>query len=184
MTTLADAFSSFQNSAWRLEARDTYLVAEYNDQLEAFLADQPMPARRDGWIEVVQAADARGARMGRIRLVGHPISDYTRFSFALYPENVEAGEDVRIADRTWLDGSWDAAPDVWLFDDQLAFQMLYDDAGTFLGAEQVDAGPVLEMRRLLSTYAVPLAEYHLAEVPLPRPATAAPTVLPRAIHTT
>lgn len=97
MTTLADAFESFQLSAWR---RDTYLVAEYDDQLEAFLADQPMPPRVDGRAEVVQAATARGARIGRTRLVGHPITDYTRFEFALYPENVEFGEDVRIVDRT------------------------------------------------------------------------------------
>lgn len=124
MTTLAEAFKSFQHSAWRLEARDTYLVSEYDDQLEAFLAGRPMPPRADGWTQLVQAAIARGARIGRIRLVGHPISDYTRFEFALYPENVQFGEDVRIVDRTWLDDSWVAAPDVWLFDDQLAFRQL------------------------------------------------------------
>jgi hypothetical protein len=183
MTSLAEAFESFRHSAWRLEARDTYLVAEYDDQLVAFLAGEPMPARTDGWADVVQAATARGARIGRIRLVGHPISDYTRFEFALYPENVAFGEDVRIVDRTWLDGSWSAAPDVWLFDDELAFRQRYSDEGAYLGAEQVDADPVLEMRRLLASYAVPLAEYRLTEVPAPRPATALPSVLPRAVRT-
>lgn len=183
MTTLADAFASFQRSAWRLEARDTYLVAEYDDQLAAFLAGQPMPPRADGWADVVQAAADRGARIGRIRLVGHPITDYTRFEFALYPENVEFGEDVRIVDRTWLDGSWDAAPDVWLFDDDLAFRQQYSDEGAYLGAEQVDAGPVRELRDLLAAHAVPLAEYRLTEVPAPRPETAVPTAMPKTVST-
>jgi Family of unknown function (DUF6879) len=180
MTTLAEAFESFQHSAWRLEARDTYLIAEYDDQLKAFLAGQPMPPRADGWAEVVQAATTRGARIGRIRLVGHPITDYTRFEFALYTENVQFGEDVRIVDRTWLDGSWATAPDVWLFDDQLAFRQQYSDEGAYLGAERIDAGPVREMRQVLSTYAVPVAEYRLTEVLAPRPESAIPTALPRA----
>lgn len=183
MTTLAEAFEEYQHSAWRLEARDTYQVAEYDDQLDAFLADRPMPPRADGWAEVLQAATARGARISRVRLVGHPVTDYTRFEFALYPENVQFGEDVRVVDRTWLDGSWTAAPDVWLFDDRLAFRQQYSEKGAYLGAEQIDAGPVLEMRQLLSTYAVPLVEYRLTEIPVPRPETAALITLPRAIRT-
>lgn len=179
MTTLAEAFESFQHSAWRLEARDTYCVAEYNDQLKAFLAGQPMPPRADGWAEVVQAATARGARIGRTRLVGHPITNYTQFEFALYPENVRFGEDVQIVDRTWLDASWAAAPDVWLFDDRLAFRQHYSDEGTYLGAELIDESPVREMRQVLSTYAVPVAEYRLTEVPAPQPSIAVPAALPK-----
>ena len=181
MTSLAEAFESFQHSAWRLEARDVYLVAEYDDQLAAFLADRPMPPRADGWAEVVKAAASRGAGMGRIRLVGRPISDYTRFEFALYPENVAFGEDVRIVDRAWLDDSWSAAPDVWLFDDRLAFRQRYDEAGQYLGAEQIDTEPVVEMRRRLSTYAVPLTEYRLAEVAVPRPESAIVMTFPGAV---
>lgn len=183
MTTLTEAFETFQRSAWRLEARDTYLVPDYDDALEAFLAERPLPARTDGWADVVQTAAQRGARIGRIRLVGHPITDYTRFEFALYPQNVDFGEDVQIVDRTWLDGSWSAAPDVWLFDDRLAFRQTYSDAGEYLGAEPVAAEPVIEMRRMLSSYAVPLAEYRLTEVPAPRPASAVPSPLPRAVGT-
>lgn len=183
MTSLGEAFESFQHSAWRLEARDTYLVAEYDDQIEAFLADRPMPPRVDGWADVVHAATSRDARIGRVRLVGHPITDYTRFEFALYPENVAFGEDVRIVDRTWLDGSWAAAPDVWLFDDRLAFRQRYSPEGAYRGAEQVDAAPIVQMRQALLACAVPLAEYRLTEVPTPRPATAVPAALPDAVRT-
>lgn len=183
MTTLAEAFEAFEQSAWRLEARDTYLVPEYDEALAAFLAGRPLPPRTDGWADVVRIAARRGARVSRIRLVGHPITDYTRFEFALYPENVKFGEDVRIVDRTWLDGSWAAAPDAWLFDDRLAFRQVYSDAGEYLGAEQIAAESVSEMRRLLSSYAVPLAEYRLTEVPAPRPESAVPTPLPKVIGT-
>lgn len=178
---LPDAFSSFRHSAWRLEARDTYLVPEYDDQLNAFLTGRPLPPRADGWADVVQAAAARGARIGRVRLVGRPISDYTRFEFALYPENVQFGENVRIVDRSWLDGSWSVAPDVWLFDDHIAFRQRYSEDGAYLGAEEIDPAPVLEVQRTLLTHAVPLAEYHLTEVPAPMPASAVPAALPDSV---
>lgn len=179
--TLPDAFATFERTAWRLEGRDTYRVADYDDALAAFLAGRPMPPRTDGWAEVVQSAVARSARISRTRLVGHPITDYTRFEFTLYPENVAWGEDIQVVDRTWLDASWAAAPDVWLFDDQVAFHQQYTDLGEYLGAEEIDPGPVAAMRRLLSTYAVPLAEYRLSAIPAPRPADAIPTPLPRVV---
>lgn len=182
MTTLAEALESFQQSAWRLEARDTYRVAEYDNQLAAFLAGQPLPPRIDGWADVVQSVTARGARIGRIRLVGHPITDYTRFEFVLYRENVAFGEDVRIVDRTWLDDSWAAAPDVWLFDDRVAFRQYYTDDGAYRGAEQIDPDPVVEMRHRLNACAVPLAEYRLSEVPDPRPNAVTPAALPAALR--
>lgn len=182
MTTLAEAFESFRHSAWRLEVRDTYRVAEYDDQFAAFLAGRPLPPRRDGWGDVVRAATSRGARIGRVRLVGHPITDFTRYEFVLYPENVEFGEEVRIVDRAWLDDSWAAAPDVWLFDDRVAFRQRYTEDGGYLGAEQIHAGPVIEMRQRLLTYAVSLAEYRLSDTPAPTPGAAVPAVLPTALR--
>ncbi|MQA61620.1 MAG: hypothetical protein GEU86_08995 [Actinophytocola sp.] len=178
MTTLADAFASFRTSAWRLEARDDYDVPEYADELSAFRAGLPRPPRSDGWKDIVQGAVWRGAHIGRVRLVGRPISDYTRFEFALYEENVAWGEDVRLADRTWLDGSWADAPDVWLFDDEIAFRQDYTDEGRYLGASRIDAGPVREMRRLTLAAAVPLADFRLTDAPLPRPESAPAAALP------
>ncbi len=163
MTTLAEAFESFERSAWRLEARDIYLVHEYDDALDAFLSGRPMPPRADGWAEVVRAATKRGATMSRIRLVGHPITDYTRFEFAMYVQNVEFGEDVRIVDRSWLDDSWATAPDVWLFDDRLAFRQIYSDKGEYLGAERTSVDPVVEMRQSLSSKAVGLPDFQLTD---------------------
>lgn len=178
MTTLAEAFASFRTSAWRLEARDDYDVPEYADELAAFLAGRPRPPRSDGWEDVVRGAVRRGARIGRVRLVGHPISDYTRFEFALYEENAAWGEELRIADRTWLDDSWADAPDVWLFDDEIAFRQDYTGDGRYLGATRIDAGPVREARRLALVVAVPLADYRLKDPPATRPESAPAARLP------
>jgi hypothetical protein len=176
--TLAEAFQSFRHSAWRLEARDYYVVDEYAAQIQAFQAGRPMPPRTDGWAEVMHGATTRGARVGRVRLVGHPVTDYTRWEFAIYPDNVQLGEDVQIVDRDWLDESWTAAPDVWLFDDHLAFRQRYTDDGVYLGAEQIDAAPVREMRDLLAALAVALHEYRLADIPAPRRASDGIAALP------
>lgn len=176
--TLAGAFGSFRHSGWRLEARDHYVVPEYDAQIRAFQAGQPMPPRADGWEEVVRRAAARGAAIGRTRLVGHPITDYTRWEFTIYLDNLRVGEDVQVVDRAWLDYSWTAAPDVWLFDDRLAFRQLYTDEGVYLGAEQVDAEPVREIRRLLAAHAVPVREFHLADIPTSRQAADRVAVLP------
>lgn len=180
---IAEAFDSFTHEAWRLEARDLYVVDEYAEQFSAFLDGCELPSRRDGWAELMNAATKRGARIGRIRLVGHPITDYTRFEFLLYQENAELGEDVRIVDRMWLDDSWSDAPDLWLFDDRIAFRQRYSDEGVYLGAEEVHPEPVKAMRRTLATAAVPVADYQLAEVPSPRPETAHPAALPRVVRT-
>lgn len=180
---IADAFDAFTSEAWRLEARDVYVVDEYADQLDAFLAGRELPPRRDGWADVMHSATRHGARVGRTRLVGHPITDYTRFEFLLYRENVELGEDVRVVDRGWLDDSWTDVPDLWLFDDQWAFQQHYSHDGVYLGAEQVAAEPVRALRHALESYAVPVSEYALADVPAPRTEHTHPTVSPGAVRT-
>jgi len=184
MTSIAEAFASFSREAWRLEARDLYRVPEYDEQIAAWQAGEPMPPRQDGWDEVLRDSAARGARISRTRLVGHPLTDYTCWEFELYRDNVELGEDIRVVDRTWLDGSWAHASDVWLFDDQLAFRQDYAADGTYLGATEIDPTQAIAMRRALAPISVPAAEYRLTDIPTPRPESTAPAEpLPGAAHT-
>lgn len=182
---IAEAFASFTREAWRLEARDLYRVPEYDEQIAAWLAGQPMPPRRDGWDAVLRDASGRGARISRTRLVGHPLTEYTRWEFELYRENVELGEDIRVVDREGLDDTWASASDVWLFDDQLAFRQDYDDDGTYRGAVEIDPAQALAMRRALAPVAVPVTEYRLADdIPTPRPESTTPAAsLPRHART-
>lgn len=165
-TTIDEAFAQFRRYAWRLEVLDTYLVEGEQDRLDAFRRGEPMPPpATDDWQQLIRAAIDRGAHMSRVRLVGHPVTDYTRWEFAAYPENIRYGEDVQVVDRSWLDASWNTAADVWLFDDELAFQHCYDPDGRWLRCEPIEDVPAMvEMRRRISQFAVPLAAYGLTDL--------------------
>lgn len=133
-------FERFRRSAFRLEARDEYNVPDEQEDLAAFLDGRevaPGTPENDPWLALVARATATGRTFTRVRIVGRPITSYTRFEFAGYPANVAAGEVIRVAERAWLhdaDNTW-ANEDFWLFDDQTVIKLRYDRQGRFLGAE-------------------------------------------------
>jgi hypothetical protein len=183
--TLADMFDRFERNAWRFEGRDTYLVAGEADRIATFLRGEQLPRKtreNNGWIATLEAIRGRRAKIGRIRVVGHPVTDYTRFEFAAYPDNARAGEDIRVIDREALAPEWAGVPDFWLFDDETVFVQHYDRDGVFLGADRAaEAAPFVEVRRLLEGRTVPLARYELVNQ-LPRqraiPVVGPPPALP------
>jgi len=65
---------------------------------------------------MVRSAVAAGKRVHRVHAVDLPLSDYIRYELAVYPENVAAGEDVRIAVRSAHPGLKELDTDFWLFD--------------------------------------------------------------------
>lgn len=181
--TLDTAFDTFVRDAWRLEVLDTYDVPGTADRMATFTATGTVAAS-PGWTEVITTALARGARIGRVRLVGHPITDYTRFEMVAYRNNVSAGEDVRLVDRQWLDSTWDAAPDFWMIDGRV-WLMHYSPTGVFLNAVEIqDTAPYAELRRRIEPVSVPLADFHLADIPAMRSELAHPASLPAELATT
>lgn len=139
---LGGLFESFRCTAFRLEARDVYAVDDEAERLEAFLAGRPLPARtpaNNDWLALVSRVTSGGRTVERVRLFSRPLTDYTRFEFAVYPENVAAGERIRLLDRSRLSGPAQLRmrQDFWLFDDQVAAMLTYDDAGRFVGVEEV-----------------------------------------------
>lgn len=182
MNRFEELFATFRTSAWRLEVLDGYNVSSEDKSLREFLRTGRYIAPEDDaeWCATIRAARARGATMGRIRLVGHPVTDYTRWEFAAYRTNIEAGEDIRVIDRRWLDESWDNAPDVWVFDEATALRMLYGPDGSWLGFEEVPAEPFVNVRRVLEPLAVPAGRYRLDDAPAPRRETP-PVSLPVAL---
>ncbi|MFP5070955.1 DUF6879 family protein [Pseudonocardia nantongensis] len=151
---LGRMYGRFTDYAWRYEGRDVYTVDGEQERIDAFLRSGVVPRKtrdNNGWIRIVEDVCARGASIGRVRAVGRPVTDYTRFEFAAYPDNIAAGEDVQVIERQQLDRAWDSVPDFWLFDDTTAFVQHFDEAGRFLGAERVDnVAPFLEIRRMLT----------------------------------
>jgi hypothetical protein len=158
-------FEWFERSAFRVEARDRYDVDEERAAFARFLQGRalvPRNAATDPWLALLAAARAAGRRIERVRIVGEPLTDYTRFEFAAYRENIAVGEKVRVVPRTTLtdaDQGW-ASEDFWIFDDRLVVVLNYDNEGRFLGADQApDITPYLKARRRELTLGLDFNEF-------------------------
>ncbi|GAA4988271.1 DUF6879 family protein [Pseudonocardia alni] len=170
---LDELYRTYEHSAFRLECRDVYAIPGEDPDFDAFLADKPFPARtvdNDDWLANVHAQVGRAKYFGRVRLLGHPVTDYTRFQLLCYPrENIRAGEEVRILDRHWLstgDDAW-TRQDFWMFDERIVVLQHFDDEGHFLGVSQAsDPAPYIAIRRRAVELSVPFDDYRL--VPAPR----------------
>lgn len=173
---LDELYRTYQKSAFRLECRDVYAIPGEDPDFDAFLAGQAFPARTvddDDWLANVQTQVSHGKYFGRVRLLGHPVTDYTRFQMLCYPrENIPAGEEVRILDRRQLstdDDDW-TGQDFWMFDERIVVLQHFDDEGHFLGvSEASDPAPCIAIRRRAVDLSVPFADYRL--VPGPRSST-------------
>jgi hypothetical protein len=164
-----DFFASFQRTAWRLEAQPAYGTAESDPGFGLYLdrgMELPSLAERpakQAWVTEVRKAVAQGKQLARVHVLSHPLTTYLRFELASYPENIEAGEDVRIAsvDEHPELGALDT--DFWLLDGSVALVMDYDDYGRFCGVTRTEDPGVLEVchdfRRLAIACSVPLQEY-------------------------
>jgi Family of unknown function (DUF6879) len=118
-----------------------YSVDEEAESFRAWKEGQPPPAWQldRGWCRLVADATAAGKFMQRVRLVRYPLSDYVRFEMDWgYPQNIEAGEDIRILglsrdDELPFIPEPERGYDFWLFDGVTVVRMDYDGAGRFIG---------------------------------------------------
>lgn len=168
MTDLMACFDLFERSAVRIEGRREYDVPAEAESLRAFTRGLPLPersARTSPWLARIAETTTAGKTWGRTRVVGRPLTVYERFQLGYgYPPSAEAGEVIRIADRSAhpelaaLDG------DFWLFDGgtaaPFAALMSYSQGGAYLGSEVTDDPGVIarcrEQASLAARYAVPL----------------------------
>lgn len=163
-------FELFRRSAFRLETQPQYLGSS-DAALRAFLAGHPLPLSerpaKVAWMRLVAAATAAGKRLSRVHVVELPLSDYMGYELSAYPENVDAGEDVRIADRGRHPALTNLRRDFWLLDDETAaasvLLLSYDSEGRFVGQEHTtDAAVIARCRRerdLALAASVPLDEF-------------------------
>ena len=134
---------SFTRSAWRLDA-----LPQYNPRTDAsfrhfvetgeVLPLKDRPGKQE-WMGLVGEALAQGKRIARVRIIGWPLTDGERWELAVFGENAEAGEDVRIADRTAHPELAELDRDFWLLDDEtdhpVAQLMTYDPDGQYVSRE-------------------------------------------------
>ena len=134
---------SFTRSAWRLEALPQYnpsTDASFRHFIETgeVLPIKDRPGKQE-WMGLVAEALAQGKRIARVRIIGWPLADGERWELAVFGENAEAGEDVRIADRTAHPELAELDRDFWLLDDEtdhpVAQLMTYDPDGQYVSRE-------------------------------------------------
>lgn len=169
MTTLLELLDGFATYAWRLEALDTYDISDEREQFNDFLAGRtPTPSLDDlEWQARAREVTASGRRLGRVRMVGYPVTDYTRFEWTAYPDNIAAGEDIRVYDRRWPGGSEIRfEQDFWLFDDETVALMNYNPDGQFQGITITeDVAPYLDIKRAALERSVPFDQFRLLPEP-------------------
>ncbi|GAA4529892.1 DUF6879 family protein [Amycolatopsis samaneae] len=152
---------SFERSAWRLETLPVYRVGPETGKVERFLATGEIN-RSSRWSTELRAHAAAGRTVGRVHAITPPLSDYLKYEFACYRENVEAGEEVRILDYSQTPNPGLPDRDFWMFDDEVIVLMHYAEDGTQLGRERlvdVDPAPYVRYKELAIQHSVPFLEY-------------------------
>ena len=167
---LGRCFEAFTVSAFRLETLRAYAPPGEQDRVRAFRVGLPLPERPAGasrWLARIAATTAAGKSWRRVRVLDRPLSEEECYRLLGYRESAEAGEVIRIADRSACPALAPLARDFWLFDADAArpFAALlnYGHAGEYLGAA-VTTEPAVIMacvtaRNLAQQYSVPLAAY-------------------------
>jgi hypothetical protein len=158
MPDLSWWLQNFKQYAFRLETLPAYDSPRETEMLARFRRGEAVRLPDDfPWLQMVRSHKAAGRIMQRVRLIQQPLSDYIRFEMSLYPQCIEAGEEIRIYEG---DGSLLISPqDFWLFDRDTCFVLHYDDQGAFIGVEQVEATHNRQRMRLALQWSKPLSEW-------------------------
>lgn len=144
---LAGEFATCR-SAWRLCALDEYVVPEEAAAIDTWERTGAAVSADNGWLPILAAARRRGASIGRVQVFSRPLTRYAEWLLAVYPLNVAAGEDLRIAYRDEHPGGLPGLTvDFWLFDDQRIARLVYDHKGRYLTAYD-DTAYLSDYRRL------------------------------------
>lgn len=134
----ADLFRRFHSSAFRLETREYYAMSYEREAFHRFLKGHPQPPSAlpwwQDWLNQMQELTHNGKRIGRVRIMSEPPTDYQRWEMWGTPFHVEVGEEIHYLSRSAalalhvpLDEDW------WLFDDTRLVIMQYTSAGEIDG---------------------------------------------------
>jgi hypothetical protein len=174
MTTPADLYRTCSVSARRLETLQEYDVSGDEERFRAFLAGEPLPPPRPGKADdlaLIADLRKRGRDIGRVHVIDRPLTDYLRYELAVYAENVAAGEDVLIADRSAHPELEGLAQDFVIFDSETVVLFDYDQAGRVRGYRVTATDPLFVKRcsgqyDLALSRSVPLSKFMAASLNL------------------
>jgi hypothetical protein len=152
----------FKQSAFRLEARQTYNVESEQADLAEFLAGKPKPDKRhEAWYSRIRESIAGGKIFTKVKILREPLTDYQRYSLAwAMPDSVAAGMEYRIIDITNREVD---LPDLdfWLYDDATVVVLDFYEDDSPRGAELIETGidQYRRWRDIALKESIPLSEY-------------------------
>lgn len=132
---MRDPFLDVSRFAFRLE-----LLPHYADDSTGLSADlehfiktgKVLDNHNKAWVDLVESVVSRGGRVMRLRAVSSPLSPYEEFELKIgYCAGISAGEQVRVVDRSLLEGAFD----YWCFDGEMLEVIQYGNSGEHLGAK-------------------------------------------------
>lgn len=134
----ADLFHTFKQSAWRWEARTHYALDYEVADFQRFLAGTPAAPPEVSWwrpwLDDMQSLTRQGKRIGRVRVLAEPPSDYQRWEIWATPWHAAAGEAIAYMSRSRAQGlGLPLDDDWWLFDDERLLLMRFDASGRIAG---------------------------------------------------
>ncbi len=116
--------------------RDCYNSPREAESFTKFLASEPYDlAWFQNWLNMVREASCAGRQFSRVRVVGVPLTDYSRFGYAMAQHNNAAGEDIRYLARDRAQAAGLPDHDYWLFDSRRLVVMHFGEDDRFLQAE-------------------------------------------------
>ncbi|MBO2448423.1 hypothetical protein J4573_15075 [Actinomadura barringtoniae] len=164
-------FDAFSATADRIELRDYYRSDLEDEVVRRFVAGEPDDmAWSKPWLDMIRARTEEGKLFRRVRVVTVPLSEYQRCGvMRVAPHNIEAGEDIRYLDRAQATDLDLPVFDYWLFDvgtsAARAAKLLFDDRGSFLGAEIITGDPLGDLSAAFGrAFSHALLPEHFAEV--------------------
>ncbi|MGH3984284.1 MAG: DUF6879 family protein [Pseudonocardiaceae bacterium] len=95
-------YRGITHRALRLETRQRYAVPWEDEGLAAWRRGEPEPAtpQMERTFETLRQVSASGRRIGRVRFVELPLTEYSRHEFEVaYPRLTEVGEEIHVLDR-------------------------------------------------------------------------------------
>jgi hypothetical protein len=138
-----ELFTSFQQTALRLEVRERYDTDVEREPQRRFFAGEPDDLEwAQDWLAMVRKATSKGEVFRRVRVVSLPLSDYNRYALWFAQYTVGAGEDIRYLKRTQAGDLPDF--DYWLFDSSQAVILHFDDEDRPVSAEVISDQATVE----------------------------------------
>lgn len=160
---LVRLIGNVQRFAFRLETLPEYLVPQEAEELASWKAGQPRTPRTPETHEYLaefQRDVVLGIRWYRVHILDQPLTAYLRFELCGYLANQAAGEEIYVVDRNTHADLKPLHEDFWLYDDEIAIRMIYDDEGHFLYPEPIDnIEPYRELRDTSVRHSEPLTDY-------------------------